>query len=133
MAREIGRHSTPLPESGAKAAGKMAPAALVFLVKPVIFSGISDDKEIMRPWIDDFSACGLDEILRFQAENREWSKQLRLRTATLVNSRLAKDVSQDDYLASRKTIHEDTAECRSRANILDAQIARHSTLVSHSR
>ena len=87
----------------------------------------------MQPWTGDFSDCGLDEILRFQAENREWSKQLRMRTATLVNNRLAKSVTQDDYLASRKTIHEDTAECRARANMLDAQIARHSSLVSHSR
>lgn len=87
----------------------------------------------MRPWTDDVSAFGLEEILRLQAENREWSRELRLRTTALVNSRLAKSVSQDDYLAGRKSIHEATAECRSRANILDAQIARHSTLVTQSR
>jgi hypothetical protein len=87
----------------------------------------------MRPWIDDFSGCDLEEILRYQAENREWNKQLRLRTTSLVNSRLAKNVSQDDYLEGRRVLHEDAAECRSRAHILDMQIARHSTLVTHSR
>ena len=61
----------------------------------------------------------------WQAENRAWNKELRLKTNTLVNSRLAKNISQDDYLATRKLVHEDAAECRRRANIIDAQIARH--------
>jgi hypothetical protein len=87
----------------------------------------------MRPWSEDFSTCGLEEILRYQSENREWSKELRLKTNLLVNSRLAKSVSQADYLAGRKLIHDDAAECRSRANILDAQLMRHSNLLAHSR
>lgn len=87
----------------------------------------------MQPWSEDFSGCGLDEILRFQTENREWSKELRRRTNVLVNTRLAKNMSQDDYLAGRKLVHEDTAECRNRANILDAQIVRHSGLLALAR
>jgi hypothetical protein len=87
----------------------------------------------MRPWADDFSACGLDELLRFQSENREWSKQLRQRTNALVNSRLAKNMSQDDYLAERKQVHEETAECRNRANILEAQIGRFAGLLAVAR
>jgi hypothetical protein len=78
----------------------------------------------MRPWTDDFSGYGMDDILRFQAANREWSKRLRAQTSTLVNQRLAKNVSQDEYLANRKLLHEDVAECRSRADILEAQVAR---------
>ena len=66
----------------------------------------------------------MEDILRFQAANREWSKQLRANTSMLVNSRLAKTVSQDEYLAGRKLLHADVAECRSRANILEAQVAR---------
>jgi hypothetical protein len=78
----------------------------------------------MGPWTEDFSGLGLEDILRFQAANREWSKRLRDQTSKLVNQRLAKNVSQDEYLAGRKILHEDAVECRSRANILEAQVAR---------
>jgi hypothetical protein len=79
----------------------------------------------MSFWPEDFSTCTLKDVLGWQAENRAWNKELRLKTNTLVNSRLAKNISQDDYLATRKLVHEDAAECRRRANIIDAQIARH--------
>ena len=95
------------------------------LIFVVIFLPVSDDKDSMQPWLGDFSACGLDEVLRFQAENRQWSKELRRKTNDLVNSRLAKAMSQADYLEGRKLIHEAAAECRLRASILDAQIVRH--------
>jgi hypothetical protein len=36
-------------------------------------------------------------------------------------------------LAGRKQVHADTAECRNRANILDAQIVRHSGLQALAR
>ena len=76
----------------------------------------------------------MEEVLGSQAENRAWSKELRRKTNSLVNSRLAKDISQADYLANRKLVHEDAAECRRRAVILDAQIIRHtaSSLVRES-
>jgi hypothetical protein len=79
----------------------------------------------MSSWPEDFSTCTLKEVLGWQAENRAWNKELRLKTNLLVNSRLAKSISQNDYLATRKQVHEETAECRRRANLLDAQIARH--------
>jgi len=41
----------------------------------------------------------------------------------LVNRRLAKDITQDDYLANRKIGHDNAAECKRRATILDAQIS----------
>ena len=78
----------------------------------------------MAPWSEDFSTFGLDEILRTQAENRAWSKELRRRNNDLVNSRLANQITQADYVADRKLVHEDSAECRRRANILDTQISR---------
>jgi hypothetical protein len=78
----------------------------------------------MRPWNQDFSGCGLEDILRFQAANREWSKQLRVSISALVNRRLAKSLSQDEYLAGRKLLKEDAAECQSRAAVLEAQVAR---------
>lgn len=78
----------------------------------------------MSPWSEDFSDCSLEDVLRSQAENRAWGKELRQRTNTLVNSRLAKNISQDDYVADRKLVHEDNAEYRRRAAILDSLIER---------
>ena len=57
------------------------------------------------------------------AENRAWGKELRSKSNSLVNSRLAKVITQDDYLLNRQRAHEEAAECRRRASILDAQIA----------
>ena len=78
----------------------------------------------MPVWSEDFAAFRIEEVLRCQAENRAWSKALRQRNAELVNSRLAKLISQDAYVSDRKLVHEDTAECRRRAAILDTQIGR---------
>jgi hypothetical protein len=69
----------------------------------------------------------MDEVLGWLAENRAWSKELRLKTNLLVNRRLANEISQADYLANRKLAHEDAAECRRRASILDAQMVRSAT------
>jgi len=78
----------------------------------------------MLPWRDDFSASSLDEVLQYQAENRAWSKELRTRSSALVNRRLANEISQTDYLASRDLTRLDVLECQRRAAILDAYIAR---------
>ena len=60
----------------------------------------------------------------WEAANRAWSKELRVRASALVNSRLAKDITQADYTSSRQQAHEDAAECRRRAAILNAQITQ---------
>jgi hypothetical protein len=78
----------------------------------------------MQQWHEDFSNLSLEEVLAWQAENRAWGKELRLSANDLVNSRLAKDISQDDYVARRKRAQEETAECRRRADLLNAQIIR---------
>ena len=64
----------------------------------------------------------LEEALTRQAENMAWSKRLRVQSSALVNSRLAKDISLDDYAASRKQAHEDATECRRRSGMLNGQI-----------
>ena len=76
----------------------------------------------MSLWREDFSTSSLEEVLQSQAENRVWSKDLRRRTNDLVNSRLAKEISQADYLSNRRLAHEDATECRRRAVILQAAI-----------
>jgi hypothetical protein len=78
----------------------------------------------MLVWRDDFSTLSLEEVLRYQIENRAWSKELRYRSTALVNSRLANEISQDDYLTHRKLARQDAEECQRRAAILDSFIAR---------
>ena len=79
----------------------------------------------MSPWLEDYTTASLDDLLQSQAENRLWSKELRRKSSALVNSRLAKDISQEDYLANRKLAQDEAVECRCRASILDAQVMRH--------
>ena len=78
----------------------------------------------MQLWPDDFSTVTLEEILRYQLENRAWSKELRFRSNVLVNKRLANEITQDDYLTNRKLTRQEAEECQRRAAILDSQIAR---------
>jgi len=75
-------------------------------------------------WCEDFSACTLEDVLGWRAENRAWNKELRTKTSSLVNSRLANQISQADYLENRKVAHAEAAECKRRASILDTQILR---------
>jgi hypothetical protein len=78
----------------------------------------------MLLWRDDFSTSTLEEVLRYQLENRAWSKELRFRSTELVNKRLANQITQDDYLANRKIARLHAEECQRRAAILESQIAR---------
>jgi hypothetical protein len=82
----------------------------------------------MYLWREDFTTCSLEEIMARHAENRAWSKELRLKTNALVNTRLARTISLADYMASRKLAHDDAAECRRRASVLERQINRHAIL-----
>ena len=78
--------------------------------------------QMMSTWREDLSTCTLEEVLRSQVENRAWSRELRQKASSLVNSRLAKEVSRDDYLARRKVADQEATECRRRATMLHAQI-----------
>ena len=78
----------------------------------------------MLLWRDDFSTLTLEEVLKYQIENRAWSTELRGRSNALVNRRLANEISQADYLTNRKITREEAEECQRRAAILDSQIAR---------
>jgi hypothetical protein len=78
----------------------------------------------MPTWPENYSASCLEEVIQKQAENRAWNKELRRKATDLVNSRLSNDISHPDYLASRKIGHEESAECRRRASILDTEITR---------
>lgn len=78
----------------------------------------------MPKWPDNISARSLEDIFLMQAENRAWNKQLRAQATALVNNRLAKDISMEDYITSRQNATSDAAECKRRAMILLDEIER---------
>jgi len=78
----------------------------------------------MSAWCEDFAATSLEEILQCQTQNRAWGKELRGKNNSLVNSRLAHELSFADYLTDRKLVRDAAAEYRRRATVLDAQIVR---------
>ena len=76
----------------------------------------------MPYWPDNIEEGSLDEMFRLQACNRAWSKQLRQDSQVLVNKRLAKIISMEEYTSSRELAAQQTAECRRRADWLSRQI-----------
>jgi len=74
-------------------------------------------------WTDDLSGRSLIEILRFDSENRAWNKTLRCRVADLVNRRLAKQISLEEYAVSRQHENENAAECKRRGAILVSEMS----------
>jgi hypothetical protein len=76
----------------------------------------------MRQWPENMSACSLAEVQELQAQNRAWNKELRARSAALVNTRLAKNISQEEYAVRRQGTGDEAAECKRRAMILAAEL-----------
>jgi hypothetical protein len=72
----------------------------------------------MPEWSEDFSQRTPDEIVGLQAENRAWQKELRTTALALVNSRLAKQISQEEYAVKREAAKSDADECGRRTNML---------------
>jgi hypothetical protein len=78
----------------------------------------------MPNWPDDLSSCTLEEIFTSEIDNRAWYKELRLQNTALVNNRLAKAISQDEYALTRRLTSEAAAECKRRGAILVREITR---------
>ena len=53
----------------------------------------------------------LEDLLKSDGENRARNKDVRARTADLLNRRLARAITMDEYLATRKNLNEEAAEC----------------------
>ncbi len=87
----------------------------------------------MSLWREDYSSSSLQEILESQEENRVWGKEIRRKASALVNSRLAKDISQADYLSTRDHAHGDAVEFRRRAVLLQSQLALRTSLALNGR
>jgi hypothetical protein len=74
-------------------------------------------------WPDDLSGLSHEAVLNYLAENRAWNKRLREGTAALVNTRLAKTITQEEYASNRKRTTQDAAECFRRASMLVKDMA----------
>jgi hypothetical protein len=73
-------------------------------------------------WSDDFSGHSLAEVMTMEAENRAWHRTLRLQVTALVDSRLAKQMSQQEYSIRRVSALADASECKRRGRILVHEI-----------
>lgn len=73
-------------------------------------------------WPENIEEQSLDEMFRLQACNRAWSKQLRQESQVLVNSRLAKVISMEEYSSGREVAAQQSTECRRRADSLSRVI-----------
>jgi hypothetical protein len=78
----------------------------------------------MSQWPEDVSSCTLEELAGCQVQNRQWNWELRRRTKSLVQSRLAEEITRDDYIIFRQLTNEDSLECRRRARLLHDQVLR---------
>ena len=76
---------------------------------------------------EELSGWSLADVMKSEAENRAFSKELRAITTALVNSRLAKEITVDQYNVGRKRANEDAAECRRGREILITEIRRRGT------
>ena len=74
-------------------------------------------------WPDDLSGLSHQAVLDYMAENRAWNKSLRERTVALVNTRLAKTITKEEYASKRNRSNKDTAECWRRASMLVRDMA----------
>jgi hypothetical protein len=82
---------------------------------------ISKAEQPMHPtpfWPDDLSGLSDQTVLNYMAENRAWNKRLRERTVALVNTRLAKTITKEEYASKRNRGNKDAAECWRRASML---------------
>jgi hypothetical protein len=73
-------------------------------------------------WTGELPQRSIEEVLQTRAANSQWSKELRKQLTVLVDSRLAKRISQDEYELDRQQHNLDTAECKRRQMLLDNEL-----------
>jgi hypothetical protein len=73
---------------------------------------------------EDLVDSTLEEVLRLEAENHAASQKIRLRIRSLVNCRLADQITREEYVESRSVAARDADYCRQRHWIFRAEIAR---------
>ncbi len=73
---------------------------------------------------ETLSTLSNTEVVVLQDENRQWNKDLRQRMADLVDSRMAQQISFEEYTATRKATKEEAAECEEQLTVLRTEMAR---------
>lgn len=76
----------------------------------------------MPEWSEDFSNRTLQEVLRMKDENRLRSKELRVGMNAVLDKKLAKEISLEEYAANRRRFHDELGECQRRSTILAQEI-----------
>jgi hypothetical protein len=87
-----------------------------------LFFHVSGDRKIVPTWSEDFSGRSLQEVVALMTENRAWHKEIRRQTGVLVDSKLAKEISREEYCAHRQRFNDEVAECRRRTAVLTDEI-----------
>ncbi len=85
----------------------------------------------MAFWQEDLSNQSMEELTLCQDENRAWGRDLRVRSAALVNQRLAKEISLEEYTSTRKSFQQDAAECSRRAAVLADAVMSLAGMATH--
>jgi hypothetical protein len=73
---------------------------------------------------ESLSTLSNTEVVLLQDENRQWNKDLRQRMADLVDSRMAQQISYEEYTATRKATKDEAAECEEQLSVLRMEMAR---------
>jgi hypothetical protein len=73
---------------------------------------------------ETLSTLSNTEVVLLQDENRQWNKDLRQRMADLVDSRMAQQISYEEYTATRKATKDEAAECEEQLSVLRMEMAR---------
>ena len=68
----------------------------------------------MASWSEDVAQFTSEQVLASRIENRAWHKELRQQSNRLMDSKLAKQMTHEDYAIERKLGNEATAECQRR-------------------
>ena len=69
--------------------------------------------------VEELSKLSEADVVRLRIETRAWSREIRRCMAELVDRRMAKQISHEEYTASRATALSQRAECDRRAALLN--------------
>jgi hypothetical protein len=79
----------------------------------------------MADMVTDFGECSGDEIVQLQKANQARSTQLRHEMRALLDSRLARKITKEEFDLQRALINEGVLACRQRGMALDdARLSR---------
>ena len=75
---------------------------------------------------DELSTLNDADVIKLHIQCRDWGKDLRQGVAALVDSRMANQISYEEYTASRKAAKDDRDECERMIAALSTEMRRRS-------